>query len=83
MVEILTLWGPYKLLKNFGALSEFAKCSQSSTKMKKIIEILSLYPGYDGMVKKPSHATGPLRLTRIRRLLYDIYTQIRLKYRKG
>jgi hypothetical protein len=27
---------------------------------KKKIEILTLYPRYDGMVKKPSHATVPL-----------------------
>jgi hypothetical protein len=58
MVEILTLWSPHKLLKNLGALSEYAKCSQSSTKKN---EILTLYPEYDGMVKKPSHATVPLR----------------------
>jgi hypothetical protein len=52
MVEILTLWSPHKLLKkNLGALSEYAKCRQSSTKIKKI-EILTLYPGYDGMIKK-------------------------------
>jgi hypothetical protein len=30
-----------------------------SNQIKKI-EILSLYPGYNGMVKKPSHATVPL-----------------------
>jgi hypothetical protein len=61
VVEILTLWSPHKLLKNLGALSEYAKCSQSSTKIKKI-EILTLYPGYDGKKwpKKPSHATVPL-----------------------
>ncbi len=35
MVEILTLWSPHKLLKNLGALSEYAKCSQSSTKIIK------------------------------------------------
>jgi hypothetical protein len=29
---------------------------------RKKYEILTLYPGYDGMVKKPSHATVPLRL---------------------
>jgi hypothetical protein len=27
MVEILILWSPHKLLKNLGALSEYAKCS--------------------------------------------------------
>jgi hypothetical protein len=36
VVEILTLWSPHKLLKNLGALSEYAKCSQSSTKKKKL-----------------------------------------------
>jgi hypothetical protein len=56
MVEILTLWSPHKLLKNLGALSEYAKCSQSSTKIKKI-EIRTLYPGYDGMIKKPAHVS--------------------------
>jgi hypothetical protein len=35
MVEILTLRSPHKLLKNLGALSEYAKCSQSSTKINK------------------------------------------------
>ncbi len=29
----------------------------------KKIEILTLYPGYDGMVKKQSHATVPLKPT--------------------
>jgi hypothetical protein len=48
----LTLWSPHKLLKNLGALSEYAKCSQSSTKNIKKIEILTLYPGYDRMVRK-------------------------------
>jgi hypothetical protein len=47
MVEILALCNPYKLSKNLGALSEYAEGSQSSTK-----KILTLYPGYDGMVKK-------------------------------
>jgi hypothetical protein len=28
---------------------------------KNKIEILTLYPGYDGMVQKPSHATVPLK----------------------
>ncbi len=41
MVEILPLSSPHKLLKNLGALSKYAKCSQSSG-----------YPGYDGIVKK-------------------------------
>ncbi len=57
MVEILTLWSPHKLLKNLGALSEYAKCSQSLIKK---IEILSLCPGYNGVVKKTSQATFPL-----------------------
>ncbi len=59
--EILTLWSPHKLLKNLGALSLSAKCCQSSTKIKKF-EILTFYPGYDGIVKKQSHATVPLNL---------------------
>ncbi len=46
MVEILTLWSPHNLLKSFGALLKYAEFSQSLTK----IEILTLYPGYDGMV---------------------------------
>ncbi len=61
MGEKLTLWRPQvKLVKNLGALSEYAKCSQSSTKK---FEILTLYPGCNGMDgKKPSHATVPLNL---------------------
>ncbi len=55
MVEILTLQSPHKLLKNLGALSKYAKCSQSLKK------ILILYLGYRGMVKKTSHATVPLK----------------------
>jgi hypothetical protein len=58
MVEILALWSPHKLLTNLGAFSEYAKCSQSSTKVNKN-EILTLYPGYDGMVKKTIYATVP------------------------
>ncbi len=55
MVKILTLWSPHNLLKNLGALSEYAKCSQRSTKKIEIL-ILTLYPGYDGLVKK-NHLT--------------------------
>jgi hypothetical protein len=40
MVEILTLWSPHMLLKNLGALSEYAKCSWSSTKIKKKLKSL-------------------------------------------
>ncbi len=65
MVEILTLWSPHKLLKSLGALSEYARCSPSLAKIKKT-EILSLYPGFDGMVKKPSHATVPLSKVPVR-----------------
>jgi hypothetical protein len=57
VVEILTLWSPHKLLKNLGALSEYAKCSQSLIKK---IEIPFLCPGYNGVVKKTSQATFPL-----------------------
>ncbi len=57
MIEILTLWSPHKLLKNLGALSEYATCIQNSTKKNKI---LTLYPEYDGIVKKPYHDTVPL-----------------------
>jgi hypothetical protein len=32
---------------------------------QKKFEILTLYPGYDGMVKKPSHGTVPLKLSLI------------------
>jgi hypothetical protein len=60
MVEILALWSPHKLLKNLGALSKYANCSQSSTKIKKN-ENLTLYPRYDGMETKPSQATVHLR----------------------
>jgi hypothetical protein len=60
MVETLTLWNPHKLLKNLGALSEYAKCSQSSTKIKK--KLKSLLSILDTMEwsKNPSHATVPL-----------------------
>jgi hypothetical protein len=57
MVEIMTLQSPHKLLKNLGALSEYAKCSKSSTKKLKSL------PGYDRMVKKQSHATDPSKIT--------------------
>ncbi len=59
MFDIFTLWSPHKLLKNLGELSEYAKCNQSSTKKKKI-EIFTLNPWYNGMVKKPTRATVPL-----------------------
>jgi hypothetical protein len=59
MVEILTLWSPHKLLKNLGALSEYAKCSQSSTKIKKLKYLLSILDTMEWS-KKPSHATVPL-----------------------
>jgi hypothetical protein len=59
VVEILTLQSFHKLLKNLGALSKYAKCSQSSTKSKKF-KIAILYLEYNGMVKKPSHAIAPL-----------------------
>ena len=58
MVKILTLWSPHKLLENLGALSEYAKSSQCLK-----IDILTLYPGYDGMVQETSHATVPLMKT--------------------
>ncbi len=59
VVEILTLWSPHKLLKNVGALSEYAKCIQSSNKI--FFEILTLYPGYDGMLKKHLILLSPLK----------------------
>jgi hypothetical protein len=34
----------------------------------KKVEILTLYPGYDGMVKKPYHATVPLKEAEVGRL---------------
>jgi hypothetical protein len=42
MVEILTLWSPHQLLKNLGTLSEYAKCSQSAIKIKKMRTLLSI-----------------------------------------
>jgi hypothetical protein len=39
-----------QVVENLGALSEYAKCSQSSTKIKKI-ETITLHPGTDEMVK--------------------------------
>jgi hypothetical protein len=38
---------------------------QPKVYQNKKIEILTLYTGYDGMVKKPSHATVPLNRTTI------------------
>jgi hypothetical protein len=47
-------------LKNLGALSEYAKYSQSSTKTKKI-EILALCPGYEGMAQKTISCYCPFK----------------------
>ncbi len=58
MVEILTLQSPYKLLKSLGALSKYAKCSQSLTKIINIL-ILFLSLGYNGMVKKTISRYSP------------------------
>jgi hypothetical protein len=57
MAEILTLWSPHKLLKNLGALSEYAKSSQSS--IKKLKSLLSILDTMEWS-KKPYHATVPL-----------------------
>jgi hypothetical protein len=52
MVDLtITLKSPHELLKNHGAISEYAKSGQNST------EILILCPGYNGRVKQSSHAT--------------------------
>jgi hypothetical protein len=56
MVETLTLWSPHKLSKNPGARWN----TLNAAKVRQKNEIFTLYPGYDGMVKKPSHATDPL-----------------------
>jgi hypothetical protein len=61
MVEILTLQSPHKLLKNLGALSTYAKCNQSLTKIKKIFK--SFFFDRMEWSKKPSHATAPLTFT--------------------
>jgi hypothetical protein len=47
MVEILTPWSPHKLLKILALSSN----TLNAAKVHKKIEILTLYPGYDGMVK--------------------------------
>jgi hypothetical protein len=49
-------------LKNLGALSEYAKRSQSSTKINKFLKSLSY--NLDTMIwsKKPFHATVPLKI---------------------
>jgi hypothetical protein len=60
MVEILTLESPHKYLKNLGSLSEYAKRSQSSTKIKKMY-IRILYLGYNDMVKKPISRYSPFK----------------------
>jgi hypothetical protein len=52
MAEILTLCSPHKLLKNLVAHSPNALNTAIFDQNKKKVEILSLYPGYDGMVKK-------------------------------
>ncbi len=41
MVEILTLSSPHNLFKNLGALSEYAKCSESWKQNQKYFEILN------------------------------------------
>ncbi len=61
LVEILTIYSPHKLLQILGALSEYAKYSQSSTKSKKLKSLSYIL---DTMVwsKKPSHATVHLNI---------------------
>jgi len=48
-------------LRNLVALSEYAKRSQSSTKIKKILKSLSYISDTVIWSKKPSHATVPLK----------------------
>jgi hypothetical protein len=62
MVEILTLQSTHKLLKNLGALSTCAKCSQSLTKIKRILKSLSYILDTMENGQKTSHATVPLKV---------------------
>jgi hypothetical protein len=59
MVEILNLWSPHKLMKHLGAVSEYANADKVHTKKN---EILTLYPGYDLMVKKTISRYCPLKV---------------------
>jgi hypothetical protein len=59
MAESLTLY--HKLLKNHGALSEYAKCGQSSTKIQNLLKSLIYILGTMVMSKKPSHTTVRVR----------------------
>jgi hypothetical protein len=61
MVEILTPPSSHKLLKNLGALSEYDKCSQSSTKQIIFRSLLTILDTMEWS-KKPSHATVPLTM---------------------
>ncbi len=71
MVEILTLWSPHKLLKNLGALSEYAKCNRSSSKIKKLKSLLSVLDTMEWH-KKPSHATVPFFKSKTVEILVNI-----------
>ena len=61
MGEKLNLLSPHKLLKNLGALSEYAKCCKKLTKLKKKFEIFFYMLDMIEWPNKPSHATVPLR----------------------
>jgi hypothetical protein len=61
MVEILDLWSPHKLLKNLGALSGYAKCSQSSIKIKKLKSLLSFLDTMENSRKKPISRYCPFK----------------------
>ncbi len=57
--DLLTKKSLHELLENHGAIYEYAKSGKNLTEIKKF-QILILYPGgYNGIVKKSSHATVP------------------------
>jgi hypothetical protein len=60
MVEILTIESSHKLVKNLGALSEYTKSGQCSSKINKNFKSLFCIPDTMVWSKKPSHATVPL-----------------------
>jgi hypothetical protein len=63
VVEILILQSTHKLLKNIGGLSICAKCSQSLTKIKRILKSLSYILDTIEMVKKTISRFCPFKGT--------------------
>ncbi len=79
MIEILTLWSSHKLLKNLGALSEYAKCIQSSAKKYiKFKSLLSILDTLEWKIKT-SHATVPLSPGLLVTLVYAVWAVSKLR----